>query len=101
MISLAPDDIESTGWANIEASVGILCACLPIFRRPLSLLFPRLFSTLGDHPAPTSHLDERAFSHSESNASQWAGASAGSKMGRTPHEIPWPMAAKAAVLGTS
>jgi hypothetical protein len=33
------DVIESTSWANIEANVAILYACLPIFRRPLAMVF--------------------------------------------------------------
>jgi hypothetical protein len=87
------DDIESTSWANIEANIAILCACLPIFRRPLALLFPRLFSALGDHPAPASNLEGRDFSHVETNASKWVGD--GSNIGRAPHESTWSMDAEA------
>ena len=87
------DNIESTSWANIEANIAILCACLPIFRRPLALLFPRLFSALGDHLAPAPNLEDRDFSHLETNANQWVGD--GSKIGRVPHESTWSMDAEA------
>ncbi|MCJ1265316.1 hypothetical protein MMC22_005192 [Lobaria immixta] len=33
----------STVWTTIEANTGIICACLPMLRGPLSHIFPRLF----------------------------------------------------------
>jgi hypothetical protein len=39
------DDISSTLWTIIEENIGIICACLPMFRMPLSFIFPSLFST--------------------------------------------------------
>lgn len=33
----------STIWTTIEANTGIICACLPMLRSPLSRVFPRLF----------------------------------------------------------
>ncbi|MCJ1259068.1 hypothetical protein MMC24_006903 [Lignoscripta atroalba] len=35
----------STTWTTIEANTGIICACLPVLKAPLSLIFPRLFSS--------------------------------------------------------
>ncbi|PGG96883.1 hypothetical protein GX51_07620 [Blastomyces parvus] len=31
-------------WSTIELNTGIICACLPMIRQPLSILFPNLFS---------------------------------------------------------
>lgn len=33
-------------WTIIESNLGIICACLPALRRPLSFFFPRIFSKL-------------------------------------------------------
>ncbi|EGE85629.1 integral membrane protein [Blastomyces dermatitidis ATCC 18188] len=32
-------------WSTIEINTGIICACLPMIRQPLSILFPSLFSS--------------------------------------------------------
>jgi hypothetical protein len=32
-------------WSAIEASTGIICACLPFLKHPLKQMFPRLFSS--------------------------------------------------------
>ncbi|RAO72916.1 uncharacterized protein BHQ10_008928 [Talaromyces amestolkiae] len=32
-------------WSGIEASTGIICACLPFLKHPLKQMFPRLFSS--------------------------------------------------------
>ncbi|KAK1148344.1 hypothetical protein N8T08_010154 [Aspergillus melleus] len=37
------NSIESSKWTVIESNLGIICACLPSLRRPLSFLFPHLF----------------------------------------------------------
>ena len=33
----------STVWTTVEANTGIICACLPMLKSPLSRFFPRLF----------------------------------------------------------
>ncbi len=38
------DPIPATIWSVIEAYTGTICACLPMFKKPLARLFPRLFS---------------------------------------------------------
>lgn len=48
-------------WTLIEANAGIIGACLPIFRQPLALLFPRIFRS-------------GATSRSRGHGSQHAGA---------------------------
>ncbi|EAW13620.1 putative plasma membrane protein Pth11-like [Aspergillus clavatus NRRL 1] len=40
------NSIGSSMWTVIESNLGIICACLPALRRPLSFLFPRFFSRL-------------------------------------------------------
>ncbi|KAL1966722.1 hypothetical protein VTN77DRAFT_3919 [Rasamsonia byssochlamydoides] len=34
-------------WSAIEASCGIICACLPFLKHPIKYIFPKLFSSLG------------------------------------------------------
>ncbi|MCJ1341455.1 hypothetical protein MMC09_006751 [Bachmanniomyces sp. S44760] len=45
-------DIISSLWTITEENVGIICACLPMLRAPLSTLFPHLLSSGG--PATSS-----------------------------------------------
>lgn len=59
------DEIQSTSLANIESNLAILCACLPVYRRPLVRLFPRLFFSLGDASAHASQSQERSPSYTE------------------------------------
>ena len=35
--------LNSTIWTTIEANTGIICACLPMLKKPLSCLFPQAF----------------------------------------------------------
>jgi len=35
--------LNSTIWTTIEANTGIICACLPMLKAPLTALFPNLF----------------------------------------------------------
>ena len=35
--------LNSTIWTTIEANTGIICACLPMLKRPLTCLFPKAF----------------------------------------------------------
>lgn len=35
--------LNSTIWTTIEANTGIICACLPMLKKPLTCLFPRAF----------------------------------------------------------
>lgn len=37
------DFIPRGVWTLVECNMGIICACLPMMRRPLSFVFPRLF----------------------------------------------------------
>lgn len=41
------DQVESTLWTIVEENVGIICACLPMFRPFLSIVMPRLFPKRG------------------------------------------------------
>ena len=41
------DTIVSTIWTLIESDLGIICACLPMMRTPITLLFPYLFPSKG------------------------------------------------------
>lgn len=36
--------IPATVWSVVEANTGTICACLPTLKKPLMILFPRLFS---------------------------------------------------------
>ncbi|KAK2760982.1 hypothetical protein FQN53_007824 [Emmonsiellopsis sp. PD_33] len=36
--------ILATVWSVVECNTGIICACLPMIRQPLSIIFPFLFS---------------------------------------------------------
>lgn len=36
---------DALTWSAIEASTGIICACLPFLKHPLKQIFPRLFSS--------------------------------------------------------
>ncbi|KAI9875488.1 MAG: hypothetical protein M1830_008417, partial [Pleopsidium flavum] len=38
----------SNSWTDIEVNVGIICACMPALKQPLTKLFPRVFH-------PTQH----------------------------------------------
>ena len=35
----------STTWTTVEANTGIICACMPMLRGPLTWIFPRLFAS--------------------------------------------------------
>ena len=35
--------LNSTIWTTVECNTGIICACLPMLKKPLTLLFPRIF----------------------------------------------------------
>ena len=35
--------LNSTIWTTVEANTGIICACLPMLKKPLSCLFPHAF----------------------------------------------------------
>ncbi|RLL97479.1 hypothetical protein CFD26_106816 [Aspergillus turcosus] len=58
------NSIGSSMWTIIESNLGIICACLPALRRPLSFFFPRIFSKLhkssagaGSHGNPSLPVD--------------------------------------------
>lgn len=69
------DDVSSTKWANIEENIAVLCACLPVFRRPLAILFPRLFSSLGHTSMPASQVERGTFAQAETDRISWIGDS--------------------------
>ena len=49
------DTLLSTIWTTVEANTGIICACLPMLRTPLSRVFPRIFlRSSSDHHSPRS-----------------------------------------------
>ena len=35
--------LSSTIWTTVECNTGIICACLPMLKKPLAILFPRIF----------------------------------------------------------
>lgn len=35
--------IPATIWSVVEANTGIICTCLPVFKHPLQMFFPKLF----------------------------------------------------------
>jgi hypothetical protein len=46
-------------WTLIEANTGIICACLPMLKQPLTILFPRIFrgstTDQSNRPSKDSH----------------------------------------------
>ena len=47
--------LNSTIWTTVEANTGIICACLPMLKKPLSCLFPKAFPRqLGNSSYPSS-----------------------------------------------
>ncbi|PGG99107.1 hypothetical protein GX51_06447 [Blastomyces parvus] len=52
------DTVSALLWALVEANMSIICACLPMLRTPLSMLFPNLF--------PPFHYGGETLSHQSS-----------------------------------
>ena len=52
----------STTWTTVEANTGIICACMPMLRGPLSCIFPRLFASNTNSAESLGH--SRRFCHS-------------------------------------
>lgn len=55
-------NLNSTIWTTIEANTGIICACLPMLKAPLTALFPKLFprgSYSGDYYCENSNAARR------------------------------------------
>ena len=53
--------LNSTIWTTIEANTGIICACLPMLKRPLACLFPKAFPRqVGNSSYPSTNC--RTFS---------------------------------------
>lgn len=50
--------VNTLMWAMVEANTSIICACLPMLRTPLSMLFPTLF--------PPFHYGGETLSHQSS-----------------------------------
>ena len=68
LTKLAGSFIHRGVWTLIEANTGIICACLPMLKVPLTIIFPRIFRATSkdqsDRPSKDSHqLD----SHPNSN----------------------------------
>lgn len=60
--------VNTLMWAMVEANTSIICACLPMLRTPLSMLFPTLF--------PPFHYGGETLSHQSSiTAAEAAGIS--------------------------
>lgn len=47
--------LVSTTWTTIEAGTGIICACLPMLKAPLTLIFPRLLLNSSNKGTNDSH----------------------------------------------
>ncbi|EQL32338.1 hypothetical protein BDFG_05471 [Blastomyces dermatitidis ATCC 26199] len=62
--------IPATIWSVIECNTGIICACLPMIRQPLSIIFPFLTasssnngSAARDLPFPSQGANMKGLSH--------------------------------------
>lgn len=49
------DTVKSNMWTILEASLGAICACLPMLRTPLQQFFPRYFDRAFRTPNPSQH----------------------------------------------
>lgn len=48
----------STTWTTIETGTGIICACLPMLKAPLTLIFPRLLLNSSNKGTYDSHAHQ-------------------------------------------
>ncbi|OJD27078.1 hypothetical protein ACJ73_01539 [Blastomyces percursus] len=71
------DTVSALLWALVEANTSIICACLPMLRTPLSMLFPNLF--------PPFHYGGETLSHRSSITAAEAGDTVGHS-GRIHHD---------------
>ena len=66
--SKAPDPTSGTFtsaiWTSIEANTGIICACLPMLKQPLTKIWPRLFSNRSRSQSYSSSTSHRARTNS-------------------------------------
>ncbi|KAF4975988.1 hypothetical protein FZEAL_7295 [Fusarium zealandicum] len=76
--------IERGIWTLIEANLGIISACMPVLRRPLAKMFPRVFSSTKNSSA-YSIGDQRGFNLS--NVSAHASRSAFWRAATTSHQV--------------
>lgn len=73
------DDIASTLWTMIEQNVAIICACLPMCRKPLVLLFPSAFASASWFTdASVSHKYKSSRQSQTNNSSSGCGSGSGS-----------------------
>jgi hypothetical protein len=66
---------DALTWSAIEASCGIICACLPFLKHPIKQIFPRMFTSLGSRKSrsrPTYKLSALSTKMSRNRStSQW------------------------------
>ena len=105
--------LTSTIWTTIEANTGIICACLPMLKKPLSCLFPKAFprqsgnssypnsgfrtlsrqrnSPVGTYNNGWTHLDSKTQPRKSSDdtaVGKTSGVSGDGKYGIERHDIP-------------
>ncbi|KAH6974392.1 hypothetical protein BKA56DRAFT_675831 [Ilyonectria sp. MPI-CAGE-AT-0026] len=71
--------IERGMWTLIEANSGIIAACLPVLKRPMSKLFPRVFGFTKKSSSYNTHSNSKGYNLSNVSASAshpgfWRGA---------------------------
>ncbi|KAF7555921.1 hypothetical protein G7Z17_g1790 [Cylindrodendrum hubeiense] len=71
--------IERGMWTLIEANLGIIAACLPVLKRPMSKLFPQIFGFTKKSSAYNTHVNSKGYNLSNVSASAshpglWRGA---------------------------
>ncbi len=60
-------------WTLIEANTGIICACLPMLKQPLMILFPRIFRGTAKDPSDRPSKDSHQLD-SHPNSDTWVSA---------------------------
>lgn len=79
--------LASTVWTTVETNTAVICACLPMLRTPLAMMFPRLFpptpygddqnlsdANTEDVEETIRHADEDKVMESNNNSSNgWTG----------------------------
>lgn len=60
----------STTWTTIEAGTGIICACLPMLKAPLTLIFPHLLLNSSNKGTNGSHAHHAPRDHGPDSTEQ-------------------------------